>query len=300
MIINILLQIDMRIGYPCINNTLKLTSSKTFRLKSYSDQRLKETVAENIFNLGKLLEFGAENNLLFFRIGSGLIPFGSHPVCTFDWVTFFRRDIAVLGSFINKNNMRVSMHPDQFTLLNAINEDIVKRSVAEIKYHVKILDSMNLDHKHKIQIHVGGAYGDKNKSILRFIRNYKKLNSGLKKKLAIENDDRLFSLRDCLKISRSIRIPIVFDTFHHKIYNNGEKIDQAAEMASKTWKKDDGKPMIDYSTQAAKKRTGAHSEKINIKDFAETMNRIKHLDPDIMLEIKNKEISAIIARDYLF
>ena len=52
------------------------------------------------------------------------------------------------------------MHPDQFTLINSIKYEIFERSKNEFKYHAQILDLMKLDTSVKIQIHVGGAYGD--------------------------------------------------------------------------------------------------------------------------------------------
>src|SRR5690606_25679090 len=100
------------------------------------------------------------------------------------------------------NQMRVSFHPDQFTLLNSPSESIFENSLRELRYHAAVLEAMNLPQEHKIQIHVGGIYNDKQTSIQRFIDRFALLPDEIKTRLAIENDDRLYSLADCLSIHR--------------------------------------------------------------------------------------------------
>src|SRR5512147_2428602 len=128
----------MRIGYPCINLQLDCRSSRTFRLASYSEQRLRETVEGNLNCLYRILNWNVEHGLLFFRIGSQLIPFASHPVCQFDWRREFRGVFRLIGQFVKAHGMRMSMHPDQFTLINALDSVIVERSVSELVYHVQV------------------------------------------------------------------------------------------------------------------------------------------------------------------
>ena len=165
----------MRIGYPCINRTIDCTANSTFRLKSYTESRVKQTVKNNLECLRRILQFNLEHKLFFFRISSDLVPFASHPINRFNWQMHFQEEFEEIGKFIIKNRMRISMHPDQFTLINSIKEDIFERSKNELKYHVEILDLMKLDTSAKIQIHVGGAYGDKKKSIERFVTRFNEL-----------------------------------------------------------------------------------------------------------------------------
>jgi UV DNA damage endonuclease len=144
----------MKIGYPCINNFIGCTSSQTFRLKSYSEDRLKEKVDANLICLQKTLEYNVSHGLLFFRIASGIIPFASHPVNKFDWQEYYRAKFEVIGDYIRKNDFRISVHPDQFTLINSLSNDIFERSKRELQYHADLLDCLNLDFSAKIQIHV--------------------------------------------------------------------------------------------------------------------------------------------------
>jgi UV DNA damage endonuclease len=107
---------ETKIGYPCINLTIGCKSDKTFRLKSYSERRLIETVNNNLDCLLRILKFNVQHDLLFFRITSDLVPFASHPICKFNWQNYFRSKFEYIGEFIRKNEIRISMHPDQFTL----------------------------------------------------------------------------------------------------------------------------------------------------------------------------------------
>ena len=283
----------MKIGYPCLNYSIGCTANKKFRLNSYSEENLIEKSTNNINCLKKILDYNLKNNSFFFRISSDIIPFASHPICKFNWQKYYKKDFEEIGHFIKKNNIRISMHPDQFVLINSPNDEIVKRSIKELDYHADILDLMNLDNSAKIQIHVGGVYGNKQEAISRFIKNYNLLPNKIKKRLAIENDDRLFSLKDCLDINKEINIPIIFDTFHHECLNNGESIKEAINLASKTWKNVDGCLMIDYSSQGLDEKKGKHASTLDEVHFKNMIYEIKqaNIDFDIILEIKDKEIS---------
>lgn len=285
----------MKIGYPCINRGIGCTSSATFRLASYTEGRLIATVKSNLDCLGRILEYNVTRQLLFFRITSDLVPFASHPVCRFDWETRFRRKFSELGLFIRENKMRISMHPDQFVLLNSPDEGITRRSMAELDYHLRVLDAMGLDETAKIQLHVGGVYGDKERAIDRFVQRYETLDKKIKNRLVVENDERLFSLKDCLEVNGRAGVPVLFDVFHHSCFNNGESVRQALELASGTWRKPDGIPLVDYSSQKKDARTGSHTQSIDLKDFEKFLKETKGVDFDIMLEIKDKEKSALRA-----
>jgi UV DNA damage endonuclease len=290
----------MRIGYPCINRSLDCSASSTFRLKSYTEARLKTSTKNNLDCLLRILKFNFEHKLFFFRISSDLVPFASHPINKFSWQKHFQDQFEEIGEFIVKNRMRISMHPDQFTLINSIKDEIFDRSIKELQYHAEILDLMKLNTSAKIQIHVGGAYGDKKLSIERFIARFNKLPDSVIRRLAIENDDKLYDLNDCLKISEDIQIPIVIDVFHHKLNNStAQTIKELFRLIERSWNmKRDGIPMVDYSSQEPNGLPRQHSETINLEDFGLFLKQTEPFDFDVMLEIKDKEKSAIKALEY--
>jgi UV DNA damage repair endonuclease len=132
----------------------------------------------------------------------------------------------------------------------------------------------------------------------RFIEQYKtKLSDSIRQRLVIENDDRLFSVKDCLYIHEHTRIPILFDNLHHACLNNGEPMIEAMKQCFATWPNGQ-RPLIDYATQQTGKRVGAHAEHIDEAHFELFARETRDLQFDIMLEIKDKEQSAILAVPY--
>lgn len=289
----------MRLGYPCINWSIGCKGDRTFRLKSYSEERLITTVENNLNCLMRMLAFNVDHTLLFFRITSDLVPFASHPINHLDWQNYFTNTFAELGDFVKTHGIRISMHPDQFTLINSVNTEVFERSVKELRYHAEVLDLMELDTTAKIQLHVGGVYGDKAKSIERFINRFDALDDRIQRRLVIENDDRLYTLQDCLQMHAEMGIPVLFDVYHQGLNNTGETVREAFELFTKTWSEEDGVPMVDYSSQEPGARSGKHAESIDLAHFTQFINATNDFDFDIMLEIKDKETSALKAIETL-
>jgi len=285
----------MKIGYPCINWGLTSRSNATFRLKSYTPEKFRDTVKINLHGLQDILAFNASHDLNFFRISSDLIPFASHPICEVDWIKEFKTELTTIGDYIRKHDFRISMHPSQFVLITAQSEKIVENSVRDLDWHCRLLDAFNLDLSAKVQIHVGAAYGDKSRALEKFIHNYHSLPSHIKQRLVIENDDRIFDLKDCLYLHAKIGIPIIFDNLHHACLHNDEPLIEAITAASKTWSTQDGILMADYSSQEPNARVGKHAQSIDEQAFTEYLQATRNLNFDVMLEIKDKEPSALKA-----
>ncbi len=285
----------MKIGYPCINRSIGCSCGRTFRLSSYSGERLEATVRENLRCLEEILRYNQRESILFFRIGSGLVPFASHPVCTADWQETFAGEFREVGRFVREHGMRISMHPDQFVVINAKDPEIVDKSVAELRYHAAVLDAMHLDGSAKVQIHVGGVYGDREASIERFASVYSRLDESILRRLVVENDDSRYTLADCLRIHEETGIPVLFDVFHHRVNPSGVAVAGAVERSGATWRPEDGILMTDYSTPMPGGRRGRHAESLDGADFERFLAGTAPTDMDIMLEIKDKEKSALAA-----
>lgn len=285
----------MRIGYASLTTGVRNTSFKSCTLKNANEENLLKLIEHNLNTLDNILDYNIKNNIRMFRISSDIIPFGSSPVNTLLWWEIFKNKLELIGEKIKKGNIRVSMHPGQYTVLNSPSDDVVKRSVLDLQYHNQFLDSLKVNKQSKIILHIGGVYGDKEKAINRFVNNYKQLNDNIKNRLIIENDDVSYNIEDVLYIANILKIPVVYDNLHNEILNSDKsKSDNFwINETKKTWKKEDGPQKTHYSQQNPIKRAGAHSETIYLNTFLKYINAIENKNIDIMLEVKDKNLSAV-------
>ncbi|WP_313757052.1 UV DNA damage repair endonuclease UvsE [Tissierella sp.] len=284
----------MRIGYACLTVGVLETNFKSCMVKNANEKKLLEIIEYNLKSLNNIIDYNIENNIKLFRISSDLIPFGSSPVNNIPWWEVFFSQISSIGSKIREADMRVSMHPGQYTVLNSPNEDVVLRAIEDLNYHNRILDSLGMDRESKIILHIGGVYNNKDKAIKNFVSNFQLLAQGVKERLVIENDHKSYNIGEVLEIGRTLKIPVVFDNLHNQVlpYDISKDDQYWIKECKKTWEKEDGPQKIHYSQQDKGKRTGAHSNTIEIEQF---MNFIETIDDkiDIMLEVKDKNLSAV-------
>lgn len=262
-------------------------------MKSFNEDIFNDCVSSNIKDLVNILRWNVENGIYMFRISSDIIPFGSHQINTIKWWEIFKKSLIECGQFINSNNIRVSMHPGQYTVLNSPNEEVVQKSIADLEYHCRFLDALEVDYSNKIILHVGGVYGDKLSAVARFKSNFYRLSDSLKKRLVIENDDKSYTIEDVISICRDLDIPAVFDNLHHKLNPCPLEWGDIINLVKSTWKSEDGPVKFHYSDQDTDKKGGAHSKYVITKNFLNYMKNIGDLNADVMLEVKDKEVSAI-------
>ncbi|HHD2752429.1 TPA: UV DNA damage repair endonuclease UvsE [Clostridium perfringens] len=285
----------MKIGYACTPLTTNARTNRRILLKDFSYHNLFSVIDKNLNDLYKILEWNLKNDIFLFRISSDIIPLGSHEINKFNWQKEFKTQLNTIGKFIKKHNIRVSMHPGQYTVINSPKEDVLEKSLRDIEYHCAFLDSLDLDYKNKIILHIGGVYGDKPLAKENFIKGFNKLSSSSKKRLVIENDEKNFSLDDVLEITNKINIPVIFDNLHNICFgDNSYTLKEIYSLVINTWNKDlDGNIKVHYSEQDMLKKKGSHSSSISINEFLNYYNNVKIFNPDIMLEVKDKDISSI-------
>ena len=290
----------MSLGYACINTSLsanKITTNRTMRRKTFDangTDYVSDLALLNVKDLKTIIQWNNEMGIKLFRLSSGIFPWSDE----YDVKTLKDYDEIVelmleIGTIATEAGQRLTMHPGPYNCLASPTQKVVDKTIRELNFHSEQFNIMGYDPSpyNKINIHVGGAYGDKKSTLNRFCENFKLLNEDTKKRLVIENDDspNEYSVNDLYwGIYKQIGIPITFDYFHHK-FNKGDLTEEEAlRMAAITWP--EGIAQCCHYSESRRKekldesiRPQAHSdiiyEKINTYG----------LELDIMIEAKLKE-----------
>ena len=297
----------MNIGYACQNMELsglgkgkRVTMNRSCIRRTFDEKGvdyISEITLKNAYDLQRLLEWNEQNGIKFFRLSSDICPWASE----FDMESMrdikeIKRVLARAGAYAQAHSHRLTSHPGQFNVLCSPNPNVVERSITDLTIHGTIFDWMNLPRSPyaKINIHLGGAYGDKESSMKRFCEAFQRLPDRVKTRLTVENDDKasMYSVKDVYHgVYEQIGIPIVFDYHHHR-FCTGDLTEQAAlELAISTWP-DDVVPVVHYSESRSieqedpKLKPQAHSD--YVYDYIDTYgNKV-----DVMVEAKAKELAV--------
>ena len=292
----------MNLGYACINTALKsggIFTNRTMRRKTFESKGLdyvSELALQNVKDLETHIHWNNEHGIKLFRLSSQIFPWMEEYEWSDlkDWDEISSRMLDI-GKLATKSGQRLTMHPGPFHCLASPTPKVVERTIKGLDKHAEQFDMMGFEpsNYNKINIHVGGAYGDKKAALKRFCENFELLGDSTKKRLVIENDDspNEFSVKDLFDgIYQIIGIPITFDYFHHKFNTGGMTEEEALKMAAITWP--EGITQCCHYSESRRKekldesiRPQAHSDLIY-----EKINTYG-LDPDIVIEAKLKEQS---------
>jgi len=302
------------LGYACINmgfserpKKQRITTNRGMIRKTFLEKGLpyvSELALANCQDLQKILKWNNDNDIKFFRMSSGLFPWGSEYKIE-DLPDY--EDIAEVlyqcGLFAAENNIRITTHPDHFNKLTSPKESVIQNTIKDLELHGKMFDLMYLPRTPyaKINIHVGAAYDDKSMALDNFCKNFQRLSEAVKTRLTVENDDKpsLYTTRELYdNIFKRIGIPVVFDYHHHSLHDGGQPEQEALEMALSTW--DVGtRPVVHYSESRSdeygdpKIKPQAHSD-----SYVRPVNTYG-LPMDIMLEAKHKEKALFKMRNLM-
>jgi UV DNA damage endonuclease len=286
-----------------VSNALAIDAapSRTCRLKGASPERLRALIGINLGELEKILHYCDENRVHLYRISSEVVPFASHPVNTLRWWEEFAGTFERLGALIRRMEIRVTMHPGQFTVLNSTNPKVVAASIEEVGWHVRFLDALGTGRSSKVVLHVGGGFGDKPAALARFASVVADLPESYRARIVVENDERVYSVEDVLEVSARTGLPMIFDNLHDAVHSG--RLDGASRYLADvfaTWKVEDGPPKMHISTQAEGGRPGAHAEFIGPDDLIRVLEAAPAGRPfDAMLEAKQKDRALLRLREEL-
>lgn len=278
------------LGYACRCETLPdITTSSPYTytnyLKEKDQKKLNSIIISNLLALEDILTYNIKNSIHFYRLSSNLIPLATKEDVSFDYTVAYQDYYDRIAHLIHTHHLRVDFHPSEYCVLNSVKEEVVKASFEILKYHYQLLENLNIKDKILI-VHIGSnAFGKKN-SLTRFIHNFKKLPKEIQECIAIENDDKIFTVEDALYLSDILQVPVCLD-YHHYLCNKSE-ID--LEKIIHSWKIT---PKMHFSSPKSKlkKEFRSHHDYIDSDRFIEFLESIKHLncDLDIMIEAKKKD-----------
>jgi len=292
----------IRLGYACVNLSLCKhgLSSRTCRLRNATRTRLESLTRANLEGLFKILHWNASQRIRFFRISSGIVPLASHPNAQWSWRNTLAQELADIGHFIKSRDIRVSMHPGQYVVLNSPHRSVVKAAKAELSYHADFLDQLGLSGRHKIILHVGGLYGDRDASIQRFSKEFRALPRNVRTRLVLENDERSYGGEDVLPLCEALGIPMTFDYLHYTALTGHLPERQFLKDVCDSWSTNDGEPEFHYSTQKSSSRRGSHAEMVDIQGFLRFLKVMPSKNVDLMLEAKAKDLALLRLREQLW
>ena len=292
-------------GYACINMQLSNQKPRIYRGRSMIKRTFKskgieyasELGLQNTKDLFEIIKWNNENGFNFFRITSNLFPWCSeYKLSDMPDYKEICNVLSDVGKYVDNNGMRITSHPGPFNVLTSPHPHVVDNCITDLSIHGEVFDMMGLSRTpyNKINIHIGGVYGDKVSAMERFCKNFERLPESVKSRLTVENDDKasMYSVVDLYEgVYCKIGIPIVFDYHHHRFNTGGLSEEDALEVAISTWV--DVVPVVHYSESRSieqeddKIRPQAHSD--YVYDYIDTYGN----EVDIMVEAKAKELAVL-------
>ena len=219
--------------------------------RDVAEERLWDIMVHNIASYGRLIEYvgNLPLELRMVRLGSDVLPvYTQRDWCYFwkrpDVVAYAEREFAKVGERARQLDVRLSMHPGQFTVLASDNEEIVERSIEEFEYHTNVIRWMGYGktfQDFKCNVHISGRKGPQG-----IIDVLPRLSPEARNTITIENDENKWGIDSSLELSKYVAL--VLDVHHHWCHSGGEYIEPTDERFDRiidSWR--GVRPVIHYS-----------------------------------------------------
>jgi UV DNA damage endonuclease len=297
--------LSVRLGYACINLSLqsqqegpRLRGLTAKRLSTMEPQQrrshLYAVARSNLKTVAAHLRWNAAHNIHLYRITSELVPLVTHPVAAdWQWEEDLAEEFSAVARVAREADQRLTTHPGQYSVLNAREPDVVRRAMADLAYHARMLELLQTGPESGMVLHVGGAYGDKEASARRFAEHFRELPPNVADRLWVENDDVTWDTAAALAVAQSVGRPMVLDIHHHRVLREDDWLPWL-EQVLPTWGA--VRPKLHYSTPRDGARSRFHADRIDAADFAVFLERTRGLDLDVMLECKTKDRALLDLR----
>ena len=186
--------------------------------RDVAEERLWDIMVHNIASYKRLITYvgNLPPELRMVRLGSDVLPVYTQRDWSYYWrlpdvVAYCEKEFAKVGDTARALDVRLSMHPGQFTVLASDNPEIVNRSIEEFEYHTDVIRWMGYGktfQDFKCNVHISGREGPTG------IRNaIKRLSPEARNVLTIENDENKWGLEHSLELVNDCAL--VLDIHHH-------------------------------------------------------------------------------------
>jgi UV DNA damage endonuclease len=260
---------------------------------------LRDLAADNARALGLAVDWCAARGVGAFRITSQLLPVYTHPQTGYS-VEEIDRGGGIAAAFAavreraRSEGVRLSFHPDQFVVPGSVRDDVALRSIAELEYMGLVAELVGAE---QITLHGGGAQGGKKEALDRLARALGRLTDRARTRIALENDDRVYTVEDLLPLCRAEGIPLVYDAHHHRCHPDSLPVEEATGLSARTW--GSREPWAHISSPRGGWRSPAprlHADFIRFADFPAAW-RGRRMTVDV--EAKSKELAVLRLRAQL-
>ena len=264
--------------------------------------------------LRAILDYLDEVDVRMYRISSDFVPYATHPDLPrfHGQVAECREGLAELGRIARERGIRLSLHPSQYVLLSAQDPAINAQGIRDVDAQAELLDAMEQGPEAVVVLHLGGAYGDREAALRRFISGHARLSGAGRRRLVIENDETLYTVQDCLRVHEATGVPVVFDHHHHLLNPGTLPVGEACRAALGTWPAG-VTPKVHFSSPRLESRTvvrggkevlappllSQHADYVHPWEFAGFLRAAGPAPFDVMVEAKMKDRAVLRLRQDL-
>jgi UV DNA damage endonuclease len=262
--------------------------------------------------LRDILEYLDEIDVRMYRISSDFVPYCTHPDLPqfHGQVAECRDELAEVGRRAAELGVRLSLHPSQYVLLSAQDPAINAKSIADVNAQAELLDALGAGPEGVVVLHLGGAYGDKDAALRRYVDSFSRLSESGRRRLVLENDETVYTVEDVYRAHEATGVPLIFDHQHHLLNPGTLSMGDAARRALSTWPAG-VMPKVHFSSPRLESRTvtrggrdvpappllSQHADYVHPWEFAAFLREVHPLPFDVMLEAKMKDLALLKLRE---
>jgi UV DNA damage endonuclease len=296
---------SMKIRFGYVSHAISLwdaSPAKTVTFTRYQQldeakrrEKLLLVTKQNLLHTIRMLYYNVAHEIELYRFSSSLVPLATHPEVRWGFVTPFQNEWQEIGTLVKKKQLRVSFHPNQFTLFTSPQPHITENAIVDMGYHYRMLEAMGLEDSGLINIHIGGAYGDKVEALSRFHQNLRGLPVPIKQVMTLENDDKTYNAEETLVACETEAIPFVFDYHHHMANLCEAPLADLLPRIFATWSERIHRPKIHISSPKSEKEFRSHADFVDLEFIMPFFKMLREAgqDVDFMIEAKAKDQACL-------